>query len=84
MMPPICEVCAREFDPDTEGALVYFRETARGRAFERKAREDQWTGHPPDAAWFCGTHVGGAEQLTHLTLTSARQRLKTKERDGLR
>ncbi len=81
MMPPVCEVCAREFNPDEEGGLIYFRETAQGRAFERKAKEGPWTGHPPDAAWFCGTHVGAAEQLTHLTLKRARQVLKMKYRD---
>jgi hypothetical protein len=80
MMPPICEVCGREFNPDVEGGLIYFRETERGRAFEQKARDNQWTGHPPDAAWFCGAHSGAAEEWTHLTLDAALQALNKKYR----
>ena len=75
-MPPICEVCSREFDPDREGGLIYFKETEEGRAFEEKAKEEGWTGHPPDAAWFCGEHYGEAEKLVHLTIDDAIKNLK--------
>ena len=75
-MPPICEICSREFDPDMEGGLIYFKETKRGRAFEKKAREEKWTGHPPDAAWFCGVHSEEAKKVVHLTIDDAIKILK--------
>jgi len=76
VMPPICEICSREFDPDKEGGLIYFKETEKGRAFEEKAKEEKWTGHPPDAAWFCGEHYEESEKLVHLTLDDATKSLK--------
>jgi len=78
MMPPICEICSREFDPDEEGGLIYFKETEDGRAFERRVKEEGITGHPPDAAWFCGLHYGEAEKLVHLTIDDAIINLKKK------
>jgi hypothetical protein len=50
VMPSICEVCLREFDRNKEGGLIHFKETEKGRAFERRAKEEGITGHPPDAA----------------------------------
>jgi len=41
MMPPICEICSREFNPDKEGGLIYFKETEEGRAFERRAKVEK-------------------------------------------
>jgi len=78
VMPPICEICSREFNLDEEGGLIYFKETKAGRAFEEKAKEEKWTRHPPDAAWFCGTHYGEAEKIVHLTLDDAIKNLKKK------
>ena len=78
VMPPICEICSREFEPDKEGGLIYFKETEKGRAFEEKAKEEKWSGHPPDAAWFCGDHYEEAEKLVHLTIDDAIKNLKKK------
>ena len=78
MMPPICEICSREFDPDKEGGLIYFKETEKGRAFERRAKAEKITGHPPDAAWFCGAHYEEAEKIVHLTIDDAVKNLKKK------
>ena len=78
MLPPVCEICSREFNPDVEGELVYFRETERGRAFEKRAIEEKWADHPPDAAWFCGVHVAEARKLAHLTIDDALKTLKRK------
>jgi hypothetical protein len=33
-----------------------------------KAREEKWIGYSPDAAWFCGVHIGEAKKLVHLTI----------------
>jgi hypothetical protein len=78
MKPPICDVCFKEFHPDKEGALVYFKETEKGREFERMAREEGMTGHPPDAEWYCGEHAHEAKKLVHLTLDEASEILKKK------
>ena len=77
-MPPVCEICSREFDPDKEGGLIYFKETEEGRAFEVKAKGKKWTGHHPDAAWFCGSHHEEAEKLVPLTFDNAIKNLKKK------
>lgn len=76
MKPPICEICHREFNPDKEGGLVYFRQTKKGREFARRAEEEGITGHPPDAAWFCGSHSEEAKKLVHLTIGEAMEILK--------
>ena len=69
MRPPICEICDRDFNPDKEGGLLYFKETPEGRAFEKQVREEGIVGHPPDAGWFCGKHYDEAEKLLHLTFS---------------
>ena len=38
MMPPICEMCEKDFDPDEEGGLVYFRKTRESERFEKQLR----------------------------------------------
>jgi hypothetical protein len=76
MMPPICEICEMDFDPDEGGALLYFRKTEESRKFERKAEETGMVGHPPNAGWFCGNHVKAAKQLIHLPLDEALRFLK--------
>jgi len=82
MKPPVCEICHREFNPDKEGGLVFFRETEKGREFERRARREGITGHPPDAAWFCGSHSEEAKELAHLTIDEAMEILKKKFEPG--
>jgi len=74
-MPPKWEICSKEFNPDKEGGLIYFKETEKGRAFERRAKVEKITGHPPDAAWFCGLHYKEAEKLLHLKMYNARKLL---------
>ena len=76
MMPPICEICSKEFNPDKEGGLIYFKEAEKGRAFERRAKAEGITGHPPDAAWFCGLHYEEAKKLVHLKIGEAVKLLK--------
>lgn len=71
MMPPMCEICEKDFDPDKEGALVYFKKTEESLAFERRAEEQGIVGHPPNAAWFCGDHIEVGKRLIHLPLDEA-------------
>ena len=40
-MPPKWEICSKEFNPDKEGGLIYFKETEKGRAFERRAKTEK-------------------------------------------
>lgn len=76
MRPPICDVCDREFDPDREGGLLYFKETIEGRAFDKRVDEEGITGHPPDAGWFCGRHYKKARKLLDLTIDEALKELR--------
>jgi hypothetical protein len=71
MRPPICEICDTEFDLHTEGGLIYFKETPKGREFSKRVEKDAIIGHPPDAGWFCKKHYPKAKQLQHLTLSEA-------------
>lgn len=68
MKPPICELCDERFDP-AEGGLVRFAATAESESWRaRAAAEPGFVGHPPDVAWFCGTHLAAAQGLTGRTL----------------
>lgn len=71
MMPPECEICGKDFDPDDEGGLVYFKKTEECIQFEKRAEENGIVGHPPNAGWFCGEHVEAATKLIHLPLDEA-------------
>lgn len=75
MMPPVCVICSRSFDPDSEGGLIYFKKSDEGREFDRSVREEGITGHPPYAQWFCGKHAGEAKKLARLTAGEARELL---------
>lgn len=76
MRPPICEICNRDFNPDKEGGLLYFKETQEGRDFDRRVKEEGIVGHPPDAGWFCGKHYNKAEKLLHLTIREAMNKIR--------
>jgi len=78
MKPPLCELCNREFNPDNEGGLIYFKKTKKGLDFDRRVRTEGITGHPPYAEWFCGSHCEEAKKLVHLTIDAAVKRLKKK------
>ena len=82
MRPPICDICGKSFDPDKEGELLYFKETEKSREFEKKAEEEGFVGHPPNAAWFCGEHLEHARKLSHLTLDEALEILMKKQDSG--
>jgi hypothetical protein len=47
--------------------LVYFRAT--------RAYDEDWTGHPENAVWFCDAHARLAERLKELTVGEALERL---------
>jgi len=78
MRPPICEVCNVRFDPNVEGGLLFFKKTRKGIEFNRKVAEEGFTGHPPDAGWFCGTHIEAAKKLSNLTINQALSVLRTR------
>jgi hypothetical protein len=71
MKPPICEQCGNRFPPE-EGGLVRFAPTPESEAWRaRAAAEPGFVGHPPDLAWFCGTHLAAAQALADDTLDAA-------------
>ena len=78
MRPPICEICDRDFNPDSRSGLLYFKETSEGREFDKRVSEEGITGHPPDAGWFCEEHYGKAKKLTYLTLSEALKNIQSK------
>ena len=78
MKPPICVICYRRFNPDDGGGLIYFKQTKKGREFDRLVKEEWITGHPPDAEWFCGAHSEEAKKLMYLTISEAEKTLKKK------
>ena len=72
MRPPICSLCDKDFrDSDNEGGLIYFALTDKDKAWHDKQREKGFTGHPPEAAWFCGEHYNEAKKLSTLTRPEA-------------
>ncbi|MEZ4825287.1 MAG: hypothetical protein R3C61_03190 [Bacteroidia bacterium] len=75
MKPPICVVCGNDFGTDANnGRLVYFVRTPEDITWYERADQEGFTGHPPNAAWFCELHYNKAVTLTHLTLEEAIKR----------
>lgn len=75
MRPPICAICDREFFDDS-GSLVCFQRTETDKAWDKKAEEPGFVGHPPYCEWFCGEHVAKAKELSYLTRPEAMKTLR--------
>lgn len=77
MMPPICGLCGNDFrhDLENEGGLIYFAKTASDLEWHKRAAQPGFTGHPPEAVWFCGEHYADAKKLTSLTKPEAMQKM---------
>ena len=75
MRPPICEICNKDFNPDREGGLLYFKKTPEGLEFDRRVEEEGIVGHPPYAGWFCGKHYPRAMKLTDMSLREALRKI---------
>ncbi len=79
MMPPVCEVCGYEDDGQGSGAeVVYFKCTTSDEDWYRRQKEEGFTGHPPNAIWFCHKHIALARQYEHITAEEALPKIKTK------
>lgn len=77
MKPPICQLCSKDFRENMEeGGLIYFQRTAENEQWHKQRREKGFTGHPPEAAWFCAAHFAAAREYSSLTLPEAIRKLK--------
>lgn len=76
MKPPICEICNKDFDPQKEGGLLYFKQTKEDKRFEKRMRKKGFDGHPTWATWFCGKHYRDAKELIYLPLSDALKKLR--------
>ncbi len=75
MRPPNCDLC--HDDCNAHEGLLYFAEDERSKEWHaRSAAEPGFVGHPPDAGWFCDTHLAAARELTHLPRSEAIARLR--------
>jgi hypothetical protein len=74
MMPPNCSICREDCFED--GKLVYFAETEEDKIGNERLRQPGFTGHPPNAFWFCGKHFEEAAKLENLTKYEAFKVLK--------
>ncbi len=72
MKPPICTLCGKRLTAK-EGGLVYFQKVKEDIAWDRKAKDQGFVGHPPYCDWFCGRHFDQAKELQHLTRQQAFQ-----------
>lgn len=62
-------------DPDGNFAVVYFRPTI-------DYADDDWTGHPENAVWFCAEHLPLTEELTRLTALEAIDQIRAQQPRG--
>lgn len=72
MMPPICEICDKRFDPFAEeGNLLTFRLTPEQVESNKRFEQKGFTGHPAGTYWFCKHHMEIARRFAHLTSAEA-------------
>jgi len=77
MMPPLCCICDKDFEPN-EGGLIYFMEDEADKIANERLRQPGFVGHPPNAFWFCEKHYPAAKELSYLTKKEAFMILKDK------
>jgi hypothetical protein len=78
MMPPVCTICGKQFDPAGDDCgLVYFSLRESDIEWDRKMEETHMVGHPPYAAWFCADHFKGALDNETLTIDEAMPKIMT-------
>ncbi|MCB1175467.1 MAG: hypothetical protein KDK39_17965 [Leptospiraceae bacterium] len=70
MKPPICAICDSDFDPN-EGDLIFFKETAADKIQNERLAQPGFSGHPPNAVWFCARHLPLALRFQDRTLQQA-------------
>jgi len=71
MMPPCCVLCE-----DENCSLIFFAECPEDQEWYRRAKEPGFTGHPPNAYWFCTQHFNTAEKYAHLQSKAALAKIK--------
>ena len=77
MMPPICELCGRDFrDVEGEGGLVSFTETSEQAERNKRYENPDFVGHPEGLLWFCGEHYPQAKELAHMDSHTALETLR--------
>ncbi|MFC1705854.1 hypothetical protein ACFL59_03415 [Planctomycetota bacterium] len=77
MKPPRCRLCGAKFDLSDRAGLLYFARRPSDQAWhERAEAEPGFTGHPPNAAWFCQDHFTAARTRTGLTIDVAMAKLR--------
>lgn len=78
MRPPYCGICSRNLHDDVPKeadlreyfTLVYFRNYGVPEELAQMA------GHPDGVEWFCWEHAAAAEELSHLGMGEAIDRLR--------
>lgn len=80
MQPPICELCGTKFSEG--GKLVYFKRTPGDEEWYKLAEKPGFTGHPPNAAWFCEEHLAAAENLREIYFSDAIKALRKSMDEG--
>ena len=63
MMPPICGLCSKRFNPSEEGGTVRFA--------NYEALPDGVVGHPTGLVWFCGEHIEEAKSRSYMSSKEA-------------
>lgn len=76
MKPPICIICNTKISSKGDGGLVYFKKRESDLEWEKRMDEIGGVGHPPYAEWFCKKHVRKANELKHLSIEKALQKME--------
>ncbi len=72
MRPPICYVCGKDLEDETDGGLVSFALIDSDKDWLKRAQaEPGFVGHPPWQEWYCRDHIGPYKKYSHLTRSGA-------------
>lgn len=78
MRPPICAICDKRLEEEEmkTGGLVSFAKSENDLAWDKRAEEPGFVGHPPYLEWFCEKHYPKARSLSHLTRAEAMKEMR--------
>ena len=75
MKPPTnCTLCSKDLDAD-EATLIVFQLSPSDEKWKERISDPHWTGHPPNAFWFCNKCTTLAKKFEHLTSDEALQKI---------
>ena len=71
MRPPICAVCKKFANNDSNSGLVRFKLSEEEKIFNKKFEDPGFVGHKKGTEWFCVDHYSLAKKHMELHASEA-------------